>query len=271
MYACGNNNVEGARMLLKAGADLHAKDKDGNTAWDFAADEYREIDMPMISFLLEKGADVNAKISDRYTTYANLSKSSTALIQASSYGDIGMIRLLLEKGADVNAKDKSGRTALIEASYEFDGKHLEKVVVLLDSGADVNAENIWGESPITRACYAQNKEIVKELVKRSANVNAKNAEGKTALMYCFNGVDDNENASLLLKHGADIDARDEKGCTLLMRCCASRSDSAITDIRFCLKNGSNTDIKDNEGKTVMDKMDTYSRPIRDLLRKENIA
>ena len=56
----------------------------------------------IVSLLLEKGADVNAKNNDGWTP----------LHWASENGHEAIVSLLLEKGADVNAKDNDGETPL---------------------------------------------------------------------------------------------------------------------------------------------------------------
>lgn len=97
--------TEVVSMLLKNGADVHAKTMYGSTTLDMAI-WYGDIEI--VSMLLENGADVNAK--GKY--------GSTALIKASENGHTEVVRMLLEKGADVNVKDDNGSTALMKASKE---------------------------------------------------------------------------------------------------------------------------------------------------------
>ena len=60
-------------------------------------------DMEKIKFLIEKGADIEAK-----NNYGN-----TPLILTSRYGHIEVVKFLIEKGADIEAKDNYGETSLI--------------------------------------------------------------------------------------------------------------------------------------------------------------
>lgn len=57
--------------------------------------------LEMVKYLVEKGADVNAK--------AEFCRD-TALHSAAAGGNLEMVKYLVEHGADVNAKDDDGRT-----------------------------------------------------------------------------------------------------------------------------------------------------------------
>jgi hypothetical protein len=91
--------------LLKAGADVKAKDDHGGTALLEAAGQGHEA---IVRLLLENGADVEAKDDS----------GGTALGWAAGQGHEAVVRLLLENRADVEAKDDSGRTAPLWAARQ---------------------------------------------------------------------------------------------------------------------------------------------------------
>lgn len=102
--------------LLKAGADINIRDKEGKTALLHAA-----------------------------WTDADGSTGGNAL-------NPDVIKILAEKGADVNAQDNDGMTAMM---YAADSRWLDKkedvfeaVKILIDAGADVNLTDNWGRTAL---------------------------------------------------------------------------------------------------------------------------
>lgn len=80
----------------------------------------RRGDVPAVTALLDKGADVNAKF--RYGT--------TALFKAAERGHTDVVKLLLARGADASIKDTFyGATAM---TWALDNDHVEVVKALLE-------------------------------------------------------------------------------------------------------------------------------------------
>jgi hypothetical protein len=98
MYATGEAV---ARLLLKNGADLKAKDKCGSTTLHY--NSIPNYDVTVASVLLEHGAelDVPDDVGD------------TPLARASERGNHLLADLLLERGANMKRKNKNGNTALM--------------------------------------------------------------------------------------------------------------------------------------------------------------
>ncbi|WP_253303135.1 ankyrin repeat domain-containing protein [Wolbachia endosymbiont of Phyllotreta cruciferae] len=91
------------------------------------------------------------------------------------------VKLLVEKGANVNAADARGYTALHLAVTE---KRLEIVRELIKSGAEVNAEEYGNKCiPLHLACMVGEKEIVEELVKAGGEIEQADKFGMTAMDY----------------------------------------------------------------------------------------
>lgn len=212
-------------------------------------------DAVKIAEMIAGGMDVN--IRDKYEW--------TPLIQAARYSKTEIIKLLLSKGADLNAQSKQGVTALHIAASQ---SHLEIVKILLEYGASVADIRItpdrdfptasqkkvnntkvlteYYKSPLLRASEIGNTEIIKLLLSRGANVNARNIIGRTPLIEAYPYK---EAIEALLDYGADIDAQDRKGWTALMHAIWDRN---YESVRLMLSRGANVDIKNNDDKTAMD-------------------
>lgn len=134
---------------------------------------------------------VNKKINLNFN--ATNENGDTFLIAASRQGSLKIVKSLICYGADVNAKNNDGRTALMLTS------NLEIAKLLIDSGADVNAKNNDGG---TALIWADKLEIAKLLIDNGADINAKDSLGHTALTQAVNW-DRLEIAKLLIDNGAD--------------------------------------------------------------------
>jgi uncharacterized protein len=154
------------QALLDKGAEVNAKVEDGATALIIAAQEDR---CDVVRALLDHGADVNAKMDDGWT----------ALMMA-CMGGCEVVRALLDNRADVNARTSNrGETALMVAS--FYGKR-DAVLALLDNGADVNAETSdRGETALMMASKFGYHEVVEALLGKGAEAKARRKDGQTAL------------------------------------------------------------------------------------------
>jgi ankyrin repeat protein len=113
-------NLAIIELLLQAGLDIDARDKEGQSALHVAVLEGHEAS---VKLLLDKGANRNQQDYD----------GRTALHWAAEKGNIDIITLLLDYQVAVNSKDLSGRTALHRAIEEG---HEDIVRLLLQRGAD---------------------------------------------------------------------------------------------------------------------------------------
>jgi len=153
------------RVLLDSGADINAKNGEGNTPL-FAATYQQHSEIAAI--LIEKGADVNIKNIYGYTPLRNVCRS----------GNTDIAGLLLSKGADVNARDGKGDTPLHAA---VDKGRMDIALMLLDRGAEINAAGRYGDSPLHAAVSYGDAACVKMLIEKGADLRSKNDNGITPL------------------------------------------------------------------------------------------
>ncbi|KAM3546373.1 hypothetical protein ARSEF1564_000648 [Beauveria bassiana] len=152
------------RLLLKAGANIEAKDHSGRKA--------------TVRLLLSEGADIEAQSN----------RGMTSLIYAAGCGNEAIVRLLLEKGANVEAVGPEGNSPLTFAA----SLGRENVVrLLLEAGADINKKDSRGWPALTHAVESKHKAIVRLLLMKGANIEAKDHIGSTPLGHAIqNGLED---------------------------------------------------------------------------------
>ena len=184
--------------FLDGGININAQsESDGRTALISSA---ARGDLQVSSFLVERGADVNAKDHKGYT----------ALIHAieARYEDVEKI-LLNHPQLDPNARGLNGVTALSKYVWREQKYAVEK---LLERGADVNAQDNDGDAPLHGAAQSGNVEILDLLLDKGADPNLKNKQGGTPLMWA--AVFGHEDAARrLIQRGADPSLKDNDGMT----------------------------------------------------------
>jgi ankyrin repeat protein len=195
------------RQLVTCGAEVNALD-----ALNFVC---RIGDLPTASLLVELGADVNAT-PDEYSTEYQLIKH-TPLHTACSLAMPEIVDFLIEKGADALVKDTSGRTPMHTAcGGKAEGSlppesSIAIIEALLKAGSPLDPVDQFDMTPLHLACissnHAGNPEVVRHLVGRGADINARDYKGRTPLHVAC-AVDGSITcAKLLIDLGADVNAR----------------------------------------------------------------
>jgi ankyrin repeat protein len=210
--AAGRNDAQTVQILLDAGAQPEARNADGRTPLLAAV---KDDAVASAETLLEFGANANGADGT----------GNTPLLIAVGKGypeGLALTRLLISRGADLNARNKGGTTALIAAAAfvyrEPWGVASEGIFQeLLSRGVDANASNDHGTTPLIASAGAAGHDspvFLELLLKAHADINATDADGKTALMAAAQSGHV-ERVRFLLSHGARADARDKKGRTAL--------------------------------------------------------
>jgi ankyrin repeat protein len=183
--AAKRGNADAARLLIDAGADVHADTVDGAILVTAADEGHLEI----VEMLLDAGADINAR-------GRSWTPDDSALYAASDHGHADIARLLVERGADVNQLNSLGETALMAAASRA---HPEIVALLLENDAQTDIQNTqpsrgygnpeWpaGATALHTAAYGgygtpeNSLEVVRLLIDYGAALNIEDTEGRTPL------------------------------------------------------------------------------------------
>ena len=214
--------------------------------WDFnAADAAHR---SMLINIAQYG-DAHA-VRDLLSAGAPVESYGPALIQAAGRGDGEMVRMLLESGA--GAKDRDEKSKALEAA-SYTGV-LGPVRLLLAFGADARYASKDGFTPLMTAARTGVPEVVAELLKHHPNVNARDDEGKTALMYVGTlalpdtppGQNRGDVVLLLVRAGADVNAADRQGYTALMEACWQ-----VEVSRALIENGAHVNARNRKGWTAL--------------------
>ena len=211
LTAIQNRHYKMAAFLLEHGANPNIANNGGWTPLYLATDNrnieggdypIRKADMDhleMIQLLLDKGANVNARICGSQSTPGNCVGDSTetrtnftmqwlyedgatAFLRAAQSGDVTLMKLLLARGADPKIKTSYNVTALSVAAgigwvegvtFEWSPEqNLEAIRLCLDLGIDVNAADDEGRAALHGAAHKGRNAAIQLLVDHGANLEA---------------------------------------------------------------------------------------------------
>ena len=215
LVATQNRYYKLGAYLLERGADPNLANKGGWVPLYTATDNrniengdypVRRGDMDHLEFiklLLDKGANVNARVKDSTetrTVFTNQwldENGATAFLRASQSGDVELMKLLLSHGADPKLNTALNVSPLHVAAgigwvegitYEWSKEStFEAVKLLIDLGLDVNLQADTGRTAMHGAAHKGRSDVVQILFDHGARVdvrdygNTDNRGGKLAV------------------------------------------------------------------------------------------
>ncbi|MBL1148246.1 MAG: hypothetical protein HND56_01420 [Pseudomonadota bacterium] len=258
--AADRQDTAALRQALENNADINTKTADGFTPVIIAA--FRN-HFEILDILVEKGAELN------HMTARGSSALSLALYHMPHSADAQKcLDRLLEAGADPScdssleiAADK-GMTAYVErfiaAGADANkgiplipaaiGGHTDILRILIAADADVNAKRANGETALSYAVMNGRADCAKLLIAAGANIHVKNNENETILHRAVHGGRNFQNFEADFFDGIDKNAQNNRGLTALMEAAHRGHEDIVVSL---LEAGAKTDITSNSGQTAL--------------------
>ena len=207
-------------------------------------------DLDSVILSIETGLDIDTQ-DDR---------GATALHIAAYRGQIDIAEYLILQGADLTLVNNDGLTALATAEYV---RHAPLVMILgaasgTDEGVLPDLEStIWKAAAFNDLTAVEYHLSNGEDINERLDLSGDPAHGATALHVAVSEFS-NQAAALLIKRGADVNAltQTEGASTPLHWAVAAANNDGV---RMLLNAGADSEIKDSNGKTVLEYLDNAPR------------
>jgi ankyrin repeat protein len=132
---------------------------------------------------------------------------------ASLYGHTHLVELFIDIGVDVNSRNNKNDTPVLWAAR---GNNLDTVRLLISRGANLQIENDKGSTPLYWATRYGFVELVRLLVvEGNADVHQRRKLGLVTPIVLASALGFAEVVGTLIEHGADVEARIANGTTAL--------------------------------------------------------
>jgi uncharacterized protein len=168
------------------------------------------------------------------------------LIKAAAFADLESVKNLLDQGADANAKPRDGFTPLMAAAS---GEYWSVVTVMPGNYQKITLVPAHGSG------LGGRDKVATVLLENGADVNARDKDGRTALMFSA-GIVQADLVALLLKHGADVNAQEKDGRTALVRAVGN---AGVDVVNLLLEKGARVNVKDRQGWTALMRAASFGR------------
>ncbi|XP_067652901.1 ankyrin repeat domain-containing protein 50-like [Haliotis asinina] len=234
MVAALQGQSDVVKFLMDRGANVSLVDKYGNNALHWACSSG---DLDTVKLILSENMKI---INSR--GYG----STTPVMLAAVKGQSDVMKLLLDRGANVSLVDVIGYNVLHFACI---GGNLETVKLILSQDViDINSRGNGSRTPVMDAAWKGDRNMVKLLLDRGANVSLVDETGDNVLHFaCIGG--NLETVKLILSQDViDINSRGNGSRTPVMDA-AWKGDRNM--VKLLLDRGANVSLVDETGDNVL--------------------
>ncbi|XP_071037934.1 serine/threonine-protein phosphatase 6 regulatory ankyrin repeat subunit B-like [Parasteatoda tepidariorum] len=186
-----------------------------------------------VELLLRKGANAGDmyEAMKSLETYDVENPKKTLLHKAAKKSLVKILENLIENKINlINVVDENGCTPLHYAANE------EVAELLIKRGANIKAKNMFEKSPLHYAVQHHKYEVVELLIREGADVEAKSDRDETPLFFTTS----KKAFELLIANGADINAKSRGNNTPLHFAVMNRKDEIV---ELLLKKGADVEAK----------------------------
>lgn len=264
MYASAFGNAEMMDVILRAGADVNARNDFGASALLWAAS-----DLLKVRLLLAAGADVNVR-----------SNAGRTPLMAAAYADgsLKIVKLLVAKGARIDVKE-ADETPLLNIAAQSDNSAVVRFLIARGTAAD--STDAVGQTPLFWAATNGNAELTGELLGRGADPRRVTADimlrvkngpieaGRIGVLNLAAAYGGARSIGLLIKAGADVNAVETgHGFTPLTRAITTDRPDVET-VRLLIANGARPHLKAGSGDSAAEWAVKFRNP--DVLAAMGLA
>ncbi|HXG08425.1 MAG TPA: ankyrin repeat domain-containing protein [Gemmataceae bacterium] len=202
-----------------------------------------------VKLLLQRGMAVDAKW-----------RENTGMYVAGFIADYKVVRLLVEHGAQIDGRSKDGDTPLIATcrgaswvgplavAYSVDLDHVRVARFLIRRGADVNALNQEGRTALSFAAESGYYKLVRVLLSSGADPNVVSGRAESPIWYAAKSKDSRVIAALLAA-GAECDRTGRSKTTALFIAAREGNEDGV---KLLLSAGADPGYPNPEGVTPVE-------------------
>lgn len=234
----GNKKI--VELLLESEAD-YAMGTNGSWILKMAV---RCGSVGMLQLFLSKGAVID--VGGR--------PGAIGLRNAAKTGNVETVKFLVEKGVDVNGFYGHRKLGIAPLCAAVQSGNVEIVEFLVEKGADINGtfgRRNPGSTPLHVAIRFNRETLVRYLIELGVDIGIFCTSGKTALHEAAREGNDKA-IQLLLAKGADVNSSPSNlryGVTPIF---LAAKHGNLSSVRLLIERGAHLNIKDLEGRTVLD-------------------